>query len=122
MSKGQSSVDTNISSDTDSGFQRSGGPRQFSSVKSETVSFSESDDFILNEGLRTESIFDEEIFGSREEALSSVGDYESSLGDYSGLKKKWLKSVDAATLNIIQVLLYSKFHPCMFLFLKYLGF
>ena len=120
LSEGQSSTDTNISSDADSGFQQSGGPRQFSGVKLETVSFSESDDFILNEGLRTESIFDEEIFGSREEALSSVGESEPSLGDC--LKLKWMKSVDAATLNIIQVLLYSKFHPCMFLFLKYLGF
>ena len=122
LSEGQSSVYTNSSSDADSGFQQSGGPRQFSGVKLETVSFSESDDFILNEGLRTESIFDEEIFGSREEALSSVGESEPPLGDYSGLKKKWLKSVDAATLNIIQVLLYSKFHLCMFLFSKYLGF
>ena len=116
LSEGQSSTDTNISSDADSGFQRSEGVRL---ARSETQSFSDSDNFILNETCRSENSSEEGMFRSTED---SVGDYESLLGDYSGLNRKWLKSVDAATLNIIQVLLYSKFHPCMFLFLKYLGF
>ena len=119
LSEGQSSTDTNTSSDADSGFQRSETVKQFFGVKSETQSFSDSDNFILNETCRSENSSEEGMFRSTED---SVGDYESLLGDYSCLKKKWLKSVDAATLNIIQVLLYSKFHPCMFLFLKYLGF
>ena len=116
LSEGQSSTDTNISSDADSGFQRSEGVRL---ARSETQSFSDSDNFILNETCRSENSSEEGMFRSTED---SVGDYESLLGDYSGLNRKWMKSVDAATLNIIQVLLYSKFHPCMFLFLKYLGF
>ena len=103
LSEGQSSVDTNINSDTDSGFQRSGGSGH---VKSETLSYSYSDDFILDERSKNQNISSlEGMFRSTEDVLSSVGDSESSADSYSVLKTKWMKNVDAATLSIIKVTL-----------------
>ena len=103
LSEGQSSTDTNTSSDADSGFQRSETVKQFFGVKSETQSFSDSDDFVLAERSQNICSSDEGMFRSTEEALSSIG--RSSIGDCSDLKTKWLKSVDAATLSIIKVIL-----------------
>ena len=92
----QSSSDTNISSDTDSGFQHLEGIQQ-----KDSNSVSDSHEFILKERGS-----EEEIFYSTEETLQEGKDGKLSGSDEKicGLRSKWLKNVDPETLDIIQVI------------------
>ena len=92
----QSSSDTNISSDTDSGFQHLEGIQQ-----KDSNSVSDSHEFILKERGS-----EEEIFYSTEETLQEGNDGKLSGSDEKicGLRSKWLKNVDPETLDIIQVI------------------
>ena len=102
-SQSQISNNTNISSDADSGIQHLGELRQLGFENSASQNTSDSQDFLFKEKLGKISSSEEEIFYSTEETLSKFEESKLNGDKTCSLKKKWLKSVDPATLNIIQV-------------------
>ena len=92
-----------MSSDTDSGIQHLEELRQLSFKSSASQSISDSQGFKFKESFEKISSSEEEIFYSTEESLSKIEENKFIDDKNSSLKKKWLKSVDPATLNIIQV-------------------
>ena len=92
-----------MSSDTDSGIQHLEELRQLSFKSSASQSISDSQGFKFKESFEKISSSEEEIFYSTEESLSKFEESKLNGDKTCSLKKKWLKSVDPVTLNIIQV-------------------
>ena len=107
-SQSQISINTNMSSDTDSGIQHFEELRQLSSKNSASQSISDCQDCIFKEKLENISSSEEEMFYSTEETMSKFEENILIDDKTCRLKTKWLRSVDPVTLNIIQVSFSSK--------------
>ena len=102
-SQSQTSINTNVSSDTDSGIQHSEELRQlgFKNLASENIF--DSQDFMFEDKAEKRSSSEKEMFYSTEQTMSKFEKNNLNCDEKSNLKKKWLKSVDPVTLGIIQV-------------------